>query len=294
KVFHQTYGSVLFPAIEVSSPASYRSIYNRAQPQKADARTYEENNGECLKELERAFELAGAGKVAALVLEPRVQGAAGFLMHPHGYLQQAAAIAQKYGAKLILDEVMTGFGRTGKDFAFQHEEVQPDVIALAKGITSGTLPLAATLCREELFQGFSGDLSKTFYHGHSYNGNPLGCAAAIASFQELQTDTCRKAREEMARALGEVGQIFWQHRHVGDVRQEGCILAIELVEERKSRKAFPYEKRLGAAICLHAAQHGLLTRPVGDVLVLMPPYSTTPEEIHVMGDILFQATQDTL
>jgi len=291
KLFHDAYGPLLFPAIEVNSPASYRSPYNQAQPQKADARTYEETNGECLQELENAFETAGPDKVAALVLEPRVQGAAGFLMHPHGYLKEAAAITRKYGAKLILDEVMTGFGRTGKDFAFQHEGVSPDVIALAKGLTGGTLPLAATLCKEALFQGFSGDLSKTFYHGHSYTGNPLGCAAAIASFQALQTQSCREARSKITTELAKIGKTFWQHPHVGDVRQEGCILAVELVADTATRESFPYEKRLGTAICQEAARYGLLTRPVGDVLVLMPPYSTTPEQVHEMGEILFTATE---
>ncbi|MEM1157654.1 MAG: adenosylmethionine--8-amino-7-oxononanoate transaminase [Verrucomicrobiota bacterium] len=294
KVFHKAYGSLLFPAIEVSSPASYRSPYNRAKPRPADARSYAETQGECLRELEQAFQQAGSGKVAALVLEPRVQGAAGFLMHPHGYLKEAAAIAHQHGARLILDEVMTGFGRTGKDFAFQHENVQPDVIALAKGITSGTLPLAATLCREALFQGFSGDLSKTFYHGHSYSGNPLGCAAAIASWEELHTPECQSARREIENSLRAVGATFWQHPHVGDVRQEGCILAIELVAHTATRESFPYEQRIGAAICLEASRHGLLTRPVGDVLVLMPPYSTSGEQVLQMGEILLTATHTLL
>ncbi len=291
-LFHQSYQPLLFPSTEVMPPACYRCPYNQAAPEKADARTYRKCNWECVSKLEQAFE--SSCPPAALVLEPKVQGAAGFLMHPDGYLEKAGALAHEHGAKFILDEVMTGFGRTGRDFAFQHETIQPDIIALAKGISGGTLPLAATLCREDLFTGFSGALDKTFYHGHSYTGNPLGCAAAIASFEELQSDTCQTARTEIEAALAEVGQTFWQHPNVGDVRQQGCILAIELVADPATREAFPYEKRLGAAICQQATQRGLITRPVGDVLVLMPPYSSTPVQVAEMGDLLFQATNHVL
>jgi adenosylmethionine-8-amino-7-oxononanoate aminotransferase len=292
ELFHQHYQPLLFPSTEVMPPGCYRCPHNQARPEQADARSYRKCNWECVDAVEKAF--TTSDNVAALVLEPKVQGAAGFLMHPAGYLKKAASIARNYGAKLILDEVMTGFGRTGSDFAFQSEDIQPDIIALAKGITGGTLPLAATLCREDIFEGFAGDLSKTFYHGHSYTGNPLGCAAAIASLDELQSDACVAARQQIEQGLQAIGQKFWSHANVGDVRQQGCILAIELVADTNTREAFPYQQRLGATICQQAAQNGLLTRPVGDVLLLMPPYSSTGEQIEEMGDTLFKATKTIL
>lgn len=289
ELFHRSYQPLLFSSSEVMPPACYRCPHNRAKPEKQDAREYRQCDWECVGHLEQAFEKNGEDHTAAFILEPKVQGAAGFLMHPKGYLKQAAKLTRDYGAKLLLDEVMTGFGRTGTDFAFQDEDVAPDIIALAKGITGGTIPLAATLCREDLFQGFSGNLNKTFYHGHSYTGNPLGCAAAIASLRELQSPSCVSLRQIIEASLKEIGQKFWQHPNVGDVRQEGCILAIELVADTQTRESFPYEKRLGAAICQHAAQRGLLTRPVADVLLLMPPYSSSPEQVERMGEILFEA-----
>ncbi|MGF1677947.1 MAG: adenosylmethionine--8-amino-7-oxononanoate transaminase [Candidatus Methylacidiphilales bacterium] len=286
--FHRPFESLLFPSTEVMSPGCYHCPYNRARPEKADARTYRQCSWECLDAVEKTFQSAG-DTAAAFVLEPRVQGAAGFVMHPHGYLEKAAAVAQQSGALVVLDEVMTGFGRTGPDFAYQHEEVRPDVIALAKGLTGGTLPLAATLCRESLFSGFSNGLEKTFFHGHSYSGNALGCAAAMASWQELKTPESGSNRQYLNQTLAELSSLFWEHPHVGDVRQEGTILAIELVQDAATRTRFDPALRTGARVCQQAAQIGLLTRPVGDVLVLMPPYCTTSLEAERMVEALLQA-----
>lgn len=292
-LFHHTYRPLLFPSSEAMLPGCYRCPFNRAQPEQADARTYRKCNWECIDELEQSLcgrnQQEKAVPPAALVMEPRVQGPAGFVMHPEGYLKKAAGLARDHGARLILDEVMVGFGRTGSLFAHQKEEVEPDIIALAKGITNGTLPLAATLCRDDIFQGFGGEVTRTFFHGHSYTGNQLGCAAALASLDLLESDDCSQARRQIEIALEEVGARFWKHPKTGDVRREGCILAIEVVKDPETREAYPYPDRVGAAICKEAESRGLITRPVGDVLLLMPPYAATAEQIETMGKILMDS-----
>ena len=291
-LFHQSYREMLFESGEVMAPYCYRCPYNKARPEKADARSCRQCHWECVDLVETKFK--EAGPAAAWVMEPRIQGAAGFIMHPEGYLEKTCAIAQNHGAKVVLDEVMTGFGRSGSIFAFQKEQVQPDVIALAKGLTGGYLPLAATLVSEELFNGFRGDRSRTFYHGHSYTGNQLGCAAALASLDLLATPACTQQRQMIENTLNQSQTGFWKLDHVGDVRQEGCILAVELVEVFASRQSFDPAKRIGAEVCRQAALLRLLTRPVGDVLVLMPPYSTTQDEVRQMVDLLCRAILKTL
>jgi adenosylmethionine-8-amino-7-oxononanoate aminotransferase len=242
---------------------------------------------------EEAIEHAG-DRLAAWVLEPRLQGAAGMVMHPHGYAKRTATAARKVGAKIFFDEVLTAFGRTGTSLASHAEEVTPDVLALAKGLTGGYLPLAATLTTEEIFQSFSGDLNRTFFHGHSYTANPLGCSAASASLDLLESSEEIKKRERLVQNLSTLSSTFWKHHYVGDVRQEGAILAIELVSDRATRTPFQSEKRLGAKICHTAREFGLITRPIRDVLVLMPPYCTRPEDLEKMVYALHQAITQEL
>jgi adenosylmethionine-8-amino-7-oxononanoate aminotransferase len=287
-VFHRAYRDLLFESQEVMPPACYRCPYNKADPEKQDARFYRKCNFECADEVERAFGDAG-DTAAGWVVEPRVQGAAGFLMHPEGYLARTSEIARASGAKVILDEVMTGFGRTGAPFAFHHEKSAPDVVALAKGLTAGYMPMAATAVTEEIFDGFRGDRSKTFFHGHSYTGNQLGCAVAAENLRLLEEPDSVSHRQALETHLRNLSGRFWDLDHVGDVRQEGLVLAIELVEDFASRKPFDPEKRVGVHVCEQARPHGLLTRPVGDVLLLMPPYSTTKEQLERMVEALYSS-----
>jgi adenosylmethionine-8-amino-7-oxononanoate aminotransferase len=241
--------------------------------------------------------LNAAGETAsAFVLEPHVQGAAGMLMHPPGYLARAAEACRERGVWLVLDEVMTGFGRTGSMFAFQQENVTPDVVALAKGLTGGYLPLAATLASDEIFSAFLGEFSelKTFFHGHSYTGNALGCAAALASLKIFATEKTLEKNQLRGEALAQGLEQFWQHPNVGDVRREGLIAAIELVRDFRTRAPFPFAERIGHRVCEAARKHGLLTRPVGDVLVLMPPYCATEAQIAQMTGALWQALNEIL
>ena len=210
-------------------------------------------------------------------------------MHPHGYAARTSSAARQVGARVIFDEVLTGLGRTGMPFASHAEEVTPDILALAKGLTGGYLPLAATLAQEDIFQSFSGTPDRTFFHGHSYTANPLGCAAASANLQLLNDPEQKRRHQNLILNLKNLSGRFWTHSNVGDVRQEGAILAVELVADRATRTPFPVEKRMGARVCQSARDHGLITRPVGDVLVLMPPYCASSEELEKMVDALLQA-----
>jgi len=280
-LFHRHYQPLLFSSRRVMTPFCYRCRFNRAKPEIADARSYRECKFECAVQAEEEIARTGT-RLAAWVLEPRIQGAAGMVMHPAGYAKRTCEAARKVGAKVLLDEVMTAFGRTGSALSAHAEGVSADIIALAKGLSGGYLPLAATLATEEIFQAFNGPTENTFFHGHSYTANALGCAVARASLALLQDPKEQKRREVLAQNLSQLSLEFWKHPHVGDVRQEGTILAVEIVADRNTRKPFPAAERRGACICQTARDFGLLTRPIGDVLILMPPYSTSPEELEQM------------
>ncbi len=294
--FHRAYRPLLFETREVISPACYRCPYNRAEPVRGiEARPSRQCGWECIGELETALDAAG-DTASAFVLEPRVQGAAGMTMHPHGYLEKAAAACRERGIWLILDEVMTGFGRTGTMFAFQAEKVTPDLVALAKGLTGGYLPVAATLASETIFDAFLGGYAelKTFFHGHSYTGNALGCAAALANLAIFENESTLEKNAGLERILADRLAVFWDHPHVGDVRQEGLIAAVEIVQDFTTRTPFPFTDRIGHRVCEAAKKHGLLTRPIGDVLVLMPPYCVTETQIGQMVDALWRALEEVL
>jgi adenosylmethionine-8-amino-7-oxononanoate aminotransferase len=295
-VFHGVYRGLMFPTREVPSPACYRCPYNQAKPERGvDARDARKCHWECVREAERALDEAGSA-ASAFVMEPRVQGAGSMAMHVHGYLARIADLCRARGVWLMLDEVLTGFGRTGAMFAAHHEDVRPDVLALGKGITGGYLPFAATLASEEIFAAFLGEFEegKTFFHGHSYSGNQLGCVAARASLRLLQTTHTMEHVRARAKVLHTLAQRFWEHPKVGDVRCEGLICAIELVEDFETRRSFPPAQRIGFRVCQAARKHGLLTRNIGDVLVLMPPYCATEAQLTAAGDALWRALEEVL
>ena len=295
-VFHGAYRGLMFPTREVMQPACYRCPHNRALPERGvDARVSRKCAWECVDEVERALDAEG-GTASAFVVEPRVQGAGSMAMHPHGWLARIAELCRARGVWLMLDEVMTGFGRTGAMFAAHHEEVTPDVVALGKGITGGYLPLAATIASTEIFAAFLGEFAemKTFFHGHSYSGNQLGCAVARASLRLLHGEHSMEHVRGRAAVLEKLAQRVWQHPNVGDVRCEGMICAIELVEDFATRSRFPFSQRIGHRVCEAARAHGLLTRCVGDVLVLMPPYCVTDVQLAQAVDALWLALGEVL
>jgi len=295
--FHAPYRQLMFPTHEVPAPDCVRGDGWRDAPRGTAAHRAEglaqRAMDQSLAALDAKFAELG-DRAAALVMEPRVMGPAGMVMHPHGFLEKAAAIARQHGALLILDEVMTGFGRTGAMLAQQHEGVTADLTALGKGLTGGYLPLGATLIREEIFDGFRGGLERAFFHGHSYNGNQLGCAVALASLQLFENEPVLGRIATLAENLHRASQAFWEVPEVVDVRQEGAILAVELRKNPDSFERFPVGKRVAYQICEHARHHGLLTRGLGATLFLLPPYCTSLNQVGEMVKTLLRSTTEVL
>jgi adenosylmethionine-8-amino-7-oxononanoate aminotransferase len=288
-LFHKAYSGLLFKTDKVASPYCYRCRYNQAKPERADAREYRKCNWECLDKLEQKFskQKKKGNSYAAFVVEPLIQGAAGMIPQPMGWLKRASEIARGHRALVIADEVMTGFGRTGNApglFACQHEGVQPDFMALAKGLTGGYLPMAATLTTQRVFEAFLGQYHdfKTFFHGHSYTGNQLGAAAALASLEILQSAASIRSRTSLQKTMQEELKGLWDLPNVGDIRQVGLIAGIELVKDWRTREPFDLRERAGIRVCEVMAKRGVLTRPIGNVVVLMPPYCTTDEQVKQM------------
>ena len=225
-----------------------------------------------------------------------MQGAAGLIPQPDGWLRQVTDIARRHGALLIADEVMTGFGRTGTGkaesgkrkaeilFASHHESVRPDFLCVAKGLTGGYLPMAATLTTQAVFDAFLGEYEelKTFFHGHSFTGNQLGAAAALASLDLLQSEKSVRQRARLQQHLHQELQTLWPLPNVGDIRQAGLVAGIELVKNWRTREPFALRERAGIRVCEAMARRGVLTRPVGNVIVLMPPYCTTRAQLRQM------------
>lgn len=294
--FHRPFAPLMFETTEVMPPACYRCPFNRGRPRRGqDARATRACDWECVGKLRDGLDDAGPG-VNAFVLEPRVQGAAGMLMHPNGYIAKASEICRERGVWLIADEILTAFGRTGAMFACAHEGVRPDLVALGKGLSGGYLPLAATLASGEIFDAFLGEYGefRAFFHGHSFTANPLACAAALASMEVFEAERTLERLPALADELLLSATKFWDHPNVGDVRQEGLIVAIELVEDFETRRPFPAEARLGHRACEAAKRHGLLTRPILNTLVLMPPLCSTPDQIRAMVDALWRGLCDVL
>ncbi|MEA2407725.1 MAG: adenosylmethionine---8-amino-7-oxononanoate aminotransferase, partial [Thermoleophilaceae bacterium] len=224
------------------------------------------------------------GEVAAVIMEPLVQGAAGMLVHPPGYLRAVRELCDRHGVLLILDEVATGFGRTGRMFACEHEGVAPDLLCLAKGITGGYLPLAATLASERIYEGFLGEHEefRTFFHGHTYTGNPLACAAGIASLDVFRDERTLERLAPKLDLLAELLAPLSEHPAVAAVRRCGFMVGIELVEH-------PLPVRIGHRVTLEARRRGAIIRPLGDVVVLMPPLSITSDELTRLVGITAEA-----
>ncbi|MEK7350941.1 MAG: aminotransferase class III-fold pyridoxal phosphate-dependent enzyme, partial [Nitrospirota bacterium] len=232
-------------------------------------------------------------ELAGFIIEPLVQAAAGMLTSPPGYLKRIRELCTKYNVLLIADEVATGFGRTGKMFACQHEGVTPDLMAISKGLTGGYMPLAATLTTDEIYQAFLGRYAdfKTFFHGHSYTGNPLGCAVALANIEIFQKEKTLAKLQPKIKTMARLLQPLRQLPHVGEIRQQGFIVAIELVANKQTKKPYLLEARIGHKVAMDARNRGLLLRPIGNVIVLMPPLSTSLPELKRMVEILREAIE---
>jgi adenosylmethionine-8-amino-7-oxononanoate aminotransferase len=239
---------------------------------------------------------AAADSLAAVIVEPLVQGAAGMLMMPEGYLGRLRAVTLQCGVLLVCDEVATGFCRTGTMFACEQEGVSPDILALAKGLTGGYLPLAATLTTEEIYRMFLGRYEdyKTFFHGHSYTANPLGCAAALGTLSIFEGEDIPARVSALSAIMARSLSRLAGHPNVGDIRQKGLMAGIEIVADRKTKERFPPELRLGQKTIRKAREKGILLRPLGDVIVLMPPLSSTESEVEGLVDVTAWAIGEVL
>jgi adenosylmethionine-8-amino-7-oxononanoate aminotransferase len=274
--FHAPHLPMLFPVHFAPSPYVYRSP--TPDDPAAVGRT-------CLSALEKILE-EHAAKIAAICIEPIVQGAGGIIVHPPGFLRGVADLAAAHDVLLIADEVAVGFGRTGKMFACEHERVEPDLMCTAKGISGGYLPLAATFASQKIFDAFLGDPweGKTFYHGHTYTGNPLACAAALASLELFESNRLVPAVAAKADRLQAMLKALAPSRHIGDIRQKGFMVGIELVADRAARRPFDPRRRVGAEVCEKIRRHGVMLRPLGDVIVLMPPLAMGEEDLQRIVD----------
>ena len=335
-LFHKAYGGLLFKTDSVMAPYCYRCPFNQARPERADAREYRKCRWECVASVEKTFarqQKKGNG-YAGFVFEPLMQGAAGMIAQPQGWLTRVAEIGSHFRTPMIADEVMTGFGRTGvverertssnepakagqgrsarrseklgleafsslrvpSLFACAKEGVRPDFLAVAKGLTGGYLPMAATLTTQAVFDVFLGEYSefKTFFHGHSFTGNQLGSAAALASLELLQSPVSIEARRKLEQRLRQELQTLWSLPQVGDIRQVGLMAGIELVRNWRTRLGFDLRERAGIRVCEAMARRGVLTRPIGNVIVLMPPYCTSAAQVRQMVGALREGVAEVL
>ena len=229
-------------------------------------------------------------------MEPVVQGAGGMIVQPSGFVKSVEDLCRKHDTFLILDEVMTGFGRTGTLFACEQDGVRPDLMAISKGLTGGFMPLAATLATKRIFDGFLGEVKdrKALYHGHTYTGNPIGCAAALATLESFEKDRILEKLPPKIEALRKGLQPLDDHPKVGEIRQRGLLAGIELVANRKTREPFPYEKRTGHRVILEARKRGAILRPLGDVIVVMPPLTSSIAEIRRLSRIVGESISGVL
>ena len=296
-LFHKAYSGMLFKTDKVMSPYCYRCPFNKAKPERADARDSRNCHFECLDKMEQRFasRKKRGSNYAAMLLEPGLQGAAGMIAQPEGWLGRVAEIARGHGAQLIADEVMTGLGRAANRFFASHDEgVQPDYLCLAKGLTGGYLPMAATLTTQEVFDAFLGDYAefKTFFHGHSYTGNQLGSAASLASIGLLKT--AATSRKKLAANLRAEARRLWCLPQIGDIRQAGCVVAVELVRDWRTREPFALAGQAGIRVCDALAKRGVLTRPVRNVIVVMPPFCTTQRQVKKIFSALHDSIEEAL
>jgi adenosylmethionine---8-amino-7-oxononanoate aminotransferase len=283
-LFHARYQPLLFPSFEAPAPYCYRCPLKLTFPECRQA---------CADAVEAIF-ARHHHEIAALIVEPMLLGAGGIIVMPEGYLKRLRALCSRFKILLIADEVATGFGRTGRMFACDHEGIKPDLMAVSKGLTGGYLPLAATLTTERIYRAFLGRYEelKSFFHGHSYTGNPLGCAVALANLELFDRErilTRLKPKiAEFRRLLAPLREI----PHVGDIRQLGFVAGIELVLDKTTAAPYLLQQRVGIRVVEEARRRGLILRPLGNIIVLMPPLSTNIRELGRMVRILAHAIRE--
>lgn len=284
-LFHRIFSPLLFPTYRAHGPYCYRCPIEKTFPGCRLA---------CLQRLDLLLE-EKSDEIAAVILEPEVQGAGGMITQPPGFVRRVREICDAHQALLIFDEVAAGFGRTGKMFAAEHSGVSPDLMAVAKGITGGYLPLAATLVGEKIYEAFLGEYEeiKTFFHGHTYTANPLACEVARENIRLLRESDFWERLTELTGLMAEGLERFMELEFVGEIRQKGLMAGIELVADKKTKAEIPLPEQAGVKVILKARELGAILRPLGNVVVLMPPLAISPEELKKLLDITYRSIRTT-
>lgn len=281
-MYHDVFRPMLFPSYVIPYPYAYRHEGGAVAAKEATLTTL------------RLLLEAHGEEIAALIVEPIVQGASGIIVMPPGCLREMAAICRQHNVLLIADEVATGFGRTGAMFACDLEDVSPDLMVIGKGLTGGYLPVAATLATDEVYDAFYAEYEeqKTFFHGHSFTGNPLGCAVALASIKLFEEQDMLEGVKTKALFVERKLEALKDRPHVGEIRQKGLMIGVELVRDKGSREPYDWADRIGVRTTMRARELGMLTRPLGNVVVFIPPLASTEEELGAMTDILVESIID--
>jgi len=276
-LFTETYKSLLLDTLKVPSPDCYF---------RPEGMCWEEHSRAMFAHMERTL-AEHHHEVAAVIVEPLIQGAGGMRMYHPVYLKLLREACDRYGVHLIHDEIAVGFGRTGTMFACEQAGIRPDFLCLSKALTGGYLPLAACLTTDEIYQAFYAeyDTLRAFLHSHSYTGNPLACAAALATLDIFEEDKVIEANRALALRMAEATAHLADHPHVAEVRQTGMALAIEMVQDKPSKTAYPWQERRGLAVYQHGLSRGALLRPLGSVVYFLPPYVITPEQIDFLAEV---------
>ncbi len=282
-IYHDTFRPLLFSTIEAPAPYCYRCPIGATDRSTCGMA--------CLDVLEQLM-IEHKEVLAGMVIEPLLQGAGGMLAHPAGYLRGVRELCDRYRLLLIADEVATGFGRTGRMFACEHEGVTPDIMAISKGLCAGYLPQAATLATETVYEAFLGSYTeqKTFFHGHTFTGNPLACAVALKNLELFEENNLLDAVQQRSEQLAVWLQRIADLEHVGDVRQCGLAAGIELVRDKATKEPYPWEERRGIRVCQEARNHGIFTRPLGNTVVAFPPLAISVSEL----DLLMEGLQKSI
>ncbi|WNV05742.1 adenosylmethionine--8-amino-7-oxononanoate transaminase [Candidatus Methylospira mobilis] len=279
-IYKQTYAPLLMDVISVPSPDCYY---------RDEGESWRDHTIKRFADMEAAL-TRHAGEICAVIIEPLVQCAGSMRMYDPIYLKLLRVACDRHHVHLIADEIAVGFGRTGTLFACEQADITPDMLCLSKGLTGGYLPLSAVLTREEIYQGFYDEYTtgKAFLHSHSYTGNALACTAALATLDIFEKQPVLERNRELAAYMGSAAARMAGHPHVAEIRQTGMILALEIVQDKRRRTAYPWQQRRGLRVYRHALENGVLLRPLGDVVYFMPPYVINSEEIDLMVDVAEQ------
>lgn len=286
-LYAEIYKPMLMDTIQIEAPDCFRCHYGK----KRNA-----CQCECFEKAESAFQKY-AHETAAMIVEPLLQGSAGMRIYPPLYLKKLHSLCDKYDVLLIADEIATGFGRTGKMFACDHAEITPDIMCLSKGLTGGYMPMSITVTTEKIYDAFYADYNegKAFMHSHTYSGNPLGCAAALGVLKVLKEENILETAQINAMYLNKrMHEEFEQHENVGEIRSIGLIHAIEIVEDKGTKKPFDSRLRVGYQVYKEALKQGLILRPLGNVLYFNPPLNITKQELEKAMEIAKNAINSSM